>query len=594
MCCFVHFRAKLYESQTEDESSPSEEASSLSITQPCVSEKPDSTEGTDEEEINMMEKLSISGQEELSENKFVAVIQSDEENTSDMEEDPTKNPPDEVDRADIEIDDNQNIPPFDSDPNTLLSVREMSNVDVIYQELDLPSDEGGNQEESETADKEIVDSNKEENMEIDKLVEFLPLSGLNDVKICATELEETQKETEGGCVQVSTDVDEGHKSITPQLQENVELSQSEWEFTQSSQKEENDQAQKNPEEEKTEAKASYEKSNEGLSHSENDSDDSVLPKKSLVDISFEDVPEAQGIDEVEEEKLLEDATVEILKNNILETQQKEESMELTASLADQNISDSENQLKFETAKDKKEGNTDEEEIHAAMKEKVDASNLKDSDDDEMGVKGISPSDQPTTEAEDEIQEHETDHNVTEEIFEGIPFQNQEPKKQLPLKDPDFEQDEMVDTSGEDEEEGYAEMGDRENIDGSMEENVSHPTKSNTLISGKEAETFDQVLSLENKQSPRTVGKSHPEDISEETQIASNEEEEYMGEMTDSDVQQNSKDMEKEENIIPVHSLDWTAADFEEEDSPDESEENSTGNKVDKVILNALFNTCNML
>ncbi|XP_013860721.1 neurogranin (protein kinase C substrate, RC3) b isoform X2 [Austrofundulus limnaeus] len=581
-------KAKLYESQTEDESSPSEEASSLSITQPCVSEKPDSPEGTDEEEINMAKKLSISGQKELSGNKLVADIQSDEENTADLEEDPTKNTPDEVDRSDPERDDNQNVPQFDSDPNILLSLREMSNVDVTPHELDLPSDEEGDQQESETVDVEIIDSNKEQNMETGKPVEFRPLSGLADVNICATDLEGTQETTEGGTVQESTYVVEGDKSTTPQLEENVELSQSELEFTQSSQQEEKDQAQKNPEEDQTEAKASYEKSNEGFSLSENDSDDSVIPKTSMVENSFEDVPEAQGIDEVEEEKLLEDATVEILQNNKLETQQKEESMELTAPLADYNISDSEDQLKFETAKDKTEGNTDEEEIHAAcptMKEMVDAnaSNLKDSDDDEMGVKGIISSDQPTTEAEDEIQEHETDHEDAEEIFEGILSQNQEPKKTQPSKDPDFEQDEMADTSGEDEEKGYAEMGDRENIDGSMEEVSSHATKSNTSISRRETETFDQGLPLENKQSPITVGKSQPENISEETQIASKEEEEYMEEMTDSYVQRNSKEMENEENIILAHSSDWAAADFEEEDSPDESEENpsASDDKVDK-------------
>ncbi|XP_037837849.1 sperm surface protein Sp17 isoform X1 [Kryptolebias marmoratus] len=588
-------KEKSYESQTEDESNQSAaEVSSLSITQPHVSEKLDSTEGTDEEEIHMTEKLSISGEERLSDDKSVADKQSDEEHGTDKEEDPTKTTLDEVERADIEMDDNcgpeQNIPQFDSDPTILLSAREISNV--TSHDLGLPDDEGGDQPESETVDKEIVDSDREENTEIDEVVESVSLPGLADVDVGATELEVTQKTTEESTVQENTYVVEGDKGLTPQIEENADLLQSEYEFTQGSQQEEQDQAQNNNEEEQTEAEASYEETNEGLALIESELEDNNIPKENaLVEISFEDVPEAQGI-KVEEKNLMEDASVEILQNNKLEMLQKEESVELTASSADQNISNTGDQLKFETEKDKKEVHSDEEEIQATFdiskeNEHTNNSNLNDSDDGEkeMGVKGISSSDQPTTEAEDEIQEHETDHEDTEEIFEGTFSQNQEPEKKQQSQYPDFDQDEMTDASDGDEEEGNREMGSRESIDVRTEENPSLTTKSNTSIMEKEAEaeSFDKGLPLENKQSPRTVEKSQPDNISEEKEITTEEEEEHVRKMTDSEVRQKSQEMEKEETFSLSGSADQTAADLEEEDRPDEPEESTIAsvNKVDK-------------
>lgn len=599
-CCVVLFREKSKESQTEDESSHSSEASCLS-TQPHVSEKLVSTESTDEEEMNTTEKLSISAEEGRSEMKSVADRQSDDENGGDKAEDPTETTLEEAGKTDMKIDENhdpdENIPLFDSEPSISLSFKDISNVEVTTHELGL-SDDGGVQQESETVDKETVDPNREENIENNEAVESFPLSEVVDVDVCATELGEAQKTTEEGTVQENTDVEED-KDLTPQTEENAELSQSKQDFTQDSQQDDNDQAPKYSKKERTEAKASYGETNEALAPSKNDLDDSAMPKDSSVEISFEDAPEAQGIPEVEGENLVQDASVEILQNNKFEMQQKEESMELTATSAYPNMSDSEDQLKFKTEKDTEESTSEEEEIHAAFvisEEKVDAnnSNLNDNDGkNEASVKGISSSGQPITEAEDEIQEHETDHEDTEEIFERIFSQNQEPKKKQQSKD--FEQAEMADTS--EDEEGYREMGSHEVIDGTVEEHASHATKSNTSISGKEAEveTFNEALPLENKQSSRT-GQSQPEDTSDVKEITSEEEEECMKKMTDSEEHQKSKETDKEETFYLARGAAWTAADLEEEDRPDESEENTTAsvNKVDEVILLLLtFHTCKM-
>lgn len=598
----IHFvllfctRENSNESQTKDESSRSSEAS-CSSTQPHVSEKLDSTESTDEEDINTTEKFSISGEEGRSEIKSVADGQSDEENNGDKEEDPTATTLDEVGQADMEIDEkhdpDQHISQFDSEPSMLLSFKDISNVEVTTHEFGL-TDDGGDQQASETVDEEIVDSNREQNAKNDEAVESFLSSELVDVDVCATELGETQK-AEEGTIQENTDVEED-KDLTPQLEENAKLLQSKQDFTQDSQQEDNDQAQKNNKGERTEAKASYGETSEVLALSENDLDDSVMPNDSSVEISFEDAPEAQGIPAVEGKSPVQGASVEIAQNTKLEMQQKEESMELTATSAHQNMSDSEDQLKFATEKDKKESNSEEEESHATFaitKEKVDTNNSNQNDNEkEISVKGISSSDQPITEAEDEIQEHETAHEDTEEIFERRRSQNQEPEKKQQSKD--VEQDEMAGTSGEDEE-SYTEMGNREITDVMVEEKSSHAIKSNTSISGKEseAETFDKALPLENKQSPRT-GQPQPENISDIKEVTSEEEEECMEKMTDSEVHQKSKEMEEEENLSLARSADWTAADLEEEDRPDESEENTTAsvNKVDKVILLRLtLHTC---
>uniref|UniRef100_A0A3Q3A921 RIIa domain-containing protein n=1 Tax=Kryptolebias marmoratus TaxID=37003 RepID=A0A3Q3A921_KRYMA len=88
-----------------------------------------------------------------------------------------------------------------------------------------------------------------------------------------------------------------------------------------------------------------------------------------------------------------------------------------------------------------------------------------------------------------------------------------------------------------------------------------------------------------RQSPRTVEKSQPDNISEEKEITTEEEEEHVRKMTDSEVRQKSQEMEKEETFSLSGSADQTAADLEEEDRPDEPEESTIAsvNKVDKVI-----------
>ncbi|XP_067450812.1 uro-adherence factor A isoform X2 [Thunnus thynnus] len=595
-----------YESQTEDESSHSADASVLSATQPNVSEEVDLTESTvGEEKQNITEKHIISVGEGLSQEESinrlpVADVQSDELSETEEEKDPTITALDQVDEAANEKDNSsvpdQGIPPSEFETTDLSSFGGISNVEVCAQELSTAEDERGekfHKEKTLADDTEVGEG--EEGTEVEVPVEVFPYSGLADVNVCATELGETEKTVE------ETTVDAEETLAQSSLPQSETLA--------GNQQEAEDQADKTMEEEGTKTEASSGETHETLACIEGSLDSNAIPKEnSLVEISFEDVPEAQQITEIGEKQPVDEGSEEVLHSEMSEMRKHEESSEVAAVVTDQNISGTQDLDEPEMEGVLKEINTEREEMESQqeasniMKEKVDAndSDLNDSDDDDddddddekgEGVKNIISSHRPTTEAEKESPEDETNHKIedNEKISGDESDQNEDSEKQTKSNDPVIKEDETADTAGEDTE-GHSEMKDKEINDGDAENDSSQVTQPNISKAEMEAESETlqpsaQHLPEENEE--RTLVESQPEDREEEKEVTS---EEATSE-AEEDVEEGKNESEAQERsdavcISPTQSADQAAADQQGEQSlkPHESEEDTAepeGQRSDK-------------
>lgn len=606
----VLFREKSYESQTEEESSQSAEASNLSPTQANVFKEVDSTESTDEEEEkeeqeqeqkhDITEKHIISTEKVLSENESVsrlpaADVQPEELSGTEEEEDPAITKFDQVVKAANEKDSSsvpdRDIPQSELEPTDLLSFRGISHVDVCALELETAEDKGGDKQETAVVDKEIV-----EKTEVEEPVEVFPYSGLSDVDVCATELEGTKRTMEGATAEDETDVVE---QTNPQPEETFVQSSFPSESLESYQQEAEDQAEKTKDEEETRPGASSGGIDESLTHIEGGLDSNAIPKEdSLVEISFEDVPEAQQINEVWEKQPEEEASV-VLQTNVLEMQQEEESKEVTAVATYQNISGTQEHNETEMTGVEKEVNPEGEEMEGQheeydIKKKVDAndSNLTDSDDDHdddekgEGVKYINSSYQPTTEAEEENPEDETDHKNEDngKISEGEFHQIEDSEKETNSNDLDFQEDETTDTVGGDKEdintEGYSEVEDQQMNDGGAENLSSQVTQSNVPTAAMEAESETLEASAqhqpkENEESQRTLVESQQEEKEVTSKERTSEAEHVEDGKIESEIQEKSVAMCEEGSISPIQSADWPAADHQGDERPLGSEKDTT-------------------
>ncbi|XP_056230894.1 enolase-phosphatase E1-like isoform X1 [Seriola aureovittata] len=591
-------KEKSFECQTEDESSHSAQASNLSISQPNVSEEVDLAESTQEEgKHDITEKHIISVEKRLSEGESInrlpaADVQSDELSGTEEEKDPTINTLEKVDRAANEKD-SSSVPDqviHQSESTNLLSFSGVSNVDVCAQELGMAKDEGGDKQDSAVVDKEITGSEREENTEVEEPVEVFPYSEQADVDVCATELGGTERIMEIATVENDIHVVE-EESLNPQPAETLARSSlSQFETTEG-----NQQEAKTKEEEGTETEASSEETHQSLAHIEGGLDSSTIPKEdSLVEISFEDVPEAQQITEVGEKQPEEEGSVEVLQTKILEMQQEEDSNYVTAVATDQNISGLQYNEEPEMEGAEKEFKSEREEMesqHEAsdiMKEKVDthAPNLNHSDDNDEKGEGVSSLHQLTTEADEENPEVETDHTNedNEKIREGKLCQNEDSEKET--KSNDLKEDERTDTDGGDKEdihtEGYSEMEDEDVNDGGVENHSSQVTQSYTTAAAMEAESETLEASAQHlpEDSQRSLVESQAKDTVEEKEVTSKEEEDVVEEgKIDSEVQ------EKSEGESISRSADRTGADHHGEERPPGSERDATepgGKSSDKV------------
>ncbi|XP_071352949.1 probable serine/threonine-protein kinase kinX isoform X2 [Trachinotus anak] len=459
----------------------------------------------------------------------------------------------------------------------------------------MAGDEEGDKQDSAVVDNEIAASEGEENTDVKEPVEVFPYSGLADVDICATELGGTERTTEKATVENDIHVVE-EESLKPQSEETlVPPSLSQFVTTEGNQQETEDQAEKTKEEEGTETEASYGETHASLAHIEGGLDSNATPNEdSLVEISFEDVPEAQQITAVREKQPEEEGSVEVLQTKILEMQQEGESNYVTAMATDQNISGPQQHKEPEMEGVKKEFNSEGEEVESRhrtsdiMKEKVDTnySNFNDSDDDDDDderEEGVSSSHQPTTEADKENPEDEIDHTNedNEKKREGVLNQNEDSEKQTKSYNPDFKDDERTDTVGGDKEdihtEDYSEMENDDINDGGVEKLSSQVTQSNTPATAMEAESETLEASSQHlpEESQKALVESQPEYIVEEKEVTLKEAEEVKEEgKTDSEVQEKSDAMCKE-SISRTHSADKTAADQQEEERPLGSENGTT-------------------
>lgn len=558
------FREKSYESQTEDEASNSAEASNVSTTQLNVSEEVNLTETTEEEEKHIMslERRLSKGE---SDNRLPAAdVHSDDLSGSEDEKDPTINKLDQVDRESNENDSNsfadQDIPQSELESTGFLSFSGVSNVDVCAQELGTAEAQEGDKQEGAVVDKEILDSEEEENAEVEEPVEVFPYSGLASVDVCATELGETERKMDRATVENDA---HGVEEESLQLQPEETLVQSSL-----SKSETEDRGEITNPEEETENEACFEETCEGLAHIEGSLDSTDITKDdSLVEISFED--EVTAV-----------ATGEIISG----TQDDELDMEE----AEKEVNSEEEEM---------ESHHDASEI---IKGKMDTneSNLNHSDDNEMGegVKNISSSHQPTTEEDEENPENETDHkNEDKTMSEGDLHQNQDFEKEPNLND--FKEDETTDTAGEDKEdihtEGYGEIEDEEISDGDAENLSSHVSQSNISTAPVETEggTFEasaQHLPEENDES--ILVESQSEDKVEEKEVTSKEADELVEENTiDPEIQEKNDAACEEKSVNLTHRADGTAADHQEEERSLGSEKATTepeGKSSDTVTFDA--------
>ncbi|XP_029302422.1 neurogranin (protein kinase C substrate, RC3) b isoform X2 [Cottoperca gobio] len=576
-------KEKSYESQTEDESA---EASNVSTIQTNDSEEVDLTESTEEyeEKHDDTEKRVISMEKGLSVEESVnmlpaADVQPDDLSGTVEEQDKTITTFDQVDSAangkDSISASDQDIPQSELEPTDLLSFKEISNVDVCAQELGMEEEYGDNEQNTAVRDEEIVDS--------EEPGEVFPYPGLADVDVCATELTGTERTMEGATAEDDED------SSKPQPAEHVvQSSLCQSETPEGNQQEAEDQVENTKDEEGTESDTSSVVILESVARIAGAFDSNATPKKdSLVEISFEDVPEGQQIEEVEEKQTEEEDSVDVLQTNKLDWKLEEESKEVTAEATVQNISHTQDHDELAMLGVEKEVNSEGEEMESQpegsriMKEKVDThyANLNERHDGEKlkGVKTISSSHQPTI--DEERSEDETDHKnevseKTREISECEFPQKEESKKEA--KDPD---DETTYTVGGDKEDMHTESysdGEDEEIDGGGAENhSSQVTQSNISTAATEAEVetleaSSQHLPEETEESQRTPVESHLEDTVVENQVTSKEKsshvEELVEEEVDSETQEKSDAMCEEGSISPTQSADRTAADHQAEDS----------------------------
>uniref|UniRef100_A0A672HDP2 Sperm autoantigenic protein 17 n=1 Tax=Salarias fasciatus TaxID=181472 RepID=A0A672HDP2_SALFA len=582
-----------YDSQAEDESSISSGAQNLSTAQPGAAEKAHLTESQcEEDKPDVSERKASPVGAGISEGELINRLpttdtQSDEPSSTEEQADPTTARLDHVDKAVNETDSSsvqeQNAPQPELESTDLLPSSRMSSLDVCAQELGAAEDEGGhnNNQAPAVVDAELVNSDGEENNGAAEPVEIFPLSGLADVDVCAAELGGTERRMERGSIEVDAQVIEDIKSVKPQPEGTAgETSLSQTEKTEGDQQEVEDHVGTTGEDETTETEPPSEETHESSAHSEHDFDCNTSPKEgALVEINFEDVPEAQHIAEIVERQPEEVSSTEVVQAETTETEQKEEPKELTPSAVDQNTSDAQKYHDFESEGVNKEVDSEGEKVKSLqnptdLMEENGVTNDSCSNENGINNEKISSSDQPTTESGTERQEIETVPEIedNEMVNEGKFHHHEDSVKEAGCE---FEEDKKTDVLEADEEiykEGHSEMEDEEINDGEAGNNSSQVTHSSTSVAPVEPEsemfeTSAQDLAEEEEESERTPGEAQPGDSEEEKEATSKEAQKVAQKPSDFEVPEERDTAHAEESV----SL-RTAADRQNEERLHESEE----------------------
>ncbi|CAN9511365.1 unnamed protein product [Ophioblennius macclurei] len=285
---------------------------------------------------------------------------------------------------------------------------------------------------------------------------------------------------------------------------------------------------------------------------ESDSDGSALPKQgSLVEINFEDVPEAQQIEKQPEEV----SSAPVVQTETTEIEQKEEPKELVASAVDRDASDAQKYQDFDSEDANKvdcEGKKVE-----SLEDSTDLTEVT-NDSSESGInhEKSSLSDQPTAESEKEKQAVESvpENEDNEMVNEGKFHCDEDSVKEAGCELEEDEKADVLEADGEEtHKEGHSEMGDEEINDGEAGNNSSQVTHSSTSVAPAEPEsemfeTSAQDLTKEGEESERTLGESQPEDTEEEKEATSKEEQKVTQKAGDFEVQEESDTTQAEESV----------------------------------------------
>ncbi|KAM3616248.1 uncharacterized protein V6R79_015013 [Siganus canaliculatus] len=515
------YKEESCESQSEDQSTHSTEASTQ-LNAPEAVDVTESKEEEGEEEGRGVEEMHDTTAKQIILEE--AEIQPDEVMSAMEVEELPKSP---LDQCNIIADGkDKNLVPVQDTPlcepalNELL-LGDISKVEVCAQELGSAEDELGDKETA-TVDEEMVESEGEEQTKDEEPAEVFSYPGSADVDVCAAELEGTERTVEEGVTEYDRLVPE-EPSSNPQPEDAVSKSL----LAQSEVFEDNhqgDQLEKAKDLEVTENESSSAEGHGSLSRIDGKDDNEVIKEDSLVEINFEDVPEAQQIKEVLEEKPEEEESQEVLESNIMEMKQ-EVSEEVPALTTDQStaaVQDHEEPEKLEFNAEDEEMES-QNEVSDTIKETVDAddANLNDSEDDEEGegVKTISSSHRPTSEADGEDPQDETDrkNENTETISERE-------SQQTELSDPDCKEHEGTGAEEENRTDthtgGYGQAQDQKINNSGGEIHSSPVTEPRTESETFEASAHDPPE--ENEEGQRTLVEPQQEDTEIEKKVTAKE------------------------------------------------------------------------
>lgn len=366
--------------------------------------------------------------------------------------------------------------------------------------------EGGGSDKERGLDKDVVDPNGKTGAE--EQAEVFPHSGCPDVDVFAADCAEKESTMEGSAA--TDDRQEGDEDTNLK---------SEAERPEDNQQEADDQAVGT--EEMGRSQTCSEEMHERLSDIE---DSNTHKGDTLVEVSFEDLPEARDMKQFEPEEA---DVVEGSQTN-MEKQPLEESKEVAAAAPHQNVPVTQDGGEHEMVGVEREVNSEEKEMEnqqgaSVIKDRADTNDSGLSDgEDEMGQgdKVVSSSDQPAGTLEKDNPEYEKGHahESSLKIGEG---ESQE-------RDPDSEGAEMAGVQKGDEEDaskqGCCEAG--------AETLSPQATRSNSSTGAPETETETvqtsaQHLSEEDK-GPRTAEEEEPEvtALEEETPKSSEVVEEF--------------------------------------------------------------------
>lgn len=460
---YTPFRGKSNKSKTWEESSHSREVSGFSTIQQEASEGSDLTGGTTEEQEkdNITERLTP--KDKLFEGESV----NSELNTSgSLEQDHLKI--------------------WDSDKEKAINCVDVDHPDSEFSEISLgvlgdvacvspPTAAEDDTTEEGVLDKNIIDSN--ERTAAEEQAEVFPHSPVN---VFEANFEGKDSAIEGSAAtgdrQEEEDKKTQYKDTSLPFSESLK---SEYERPERNQRQPEDQAETTEELERLQTCS--EEAHDRFSHIE----DSKTHKADLrVEVSFEDLPEAQEIKEFEDRQAEGQDAVEVLQTNI-EMPPVKESQEIVAAAPDQNVSvtqDHEHEMvgvEMEANSEGKEKKSQQE--ASVMKDRVDTNDPNLTDENEMGQgdEVVSSLDQPTGTPDSDKPEYDNGHTHERslKISEG----------ECQQEDPNSEEAKTTDGGNEDEEH----VSEKGRCKGGAENQSLQASQSNS--STRAAETATETL-----------------------------------------------------------------------------------------------------